>query len=207
MNDYCVISSNCISGFWYRDVVKKEYEIPFIWSIVRLSDMLTLIREFDTINFENSVAVMSKGELKRNDGDEWVKVIVDGKINVYFVHFKEDKELDKEVKVGINVFSPDVLAYTEQAWKRRSSRIPYGKKRVWVFWDDAINTNVDLQEFISISEERKDELFVLFTPKTDKTSRENLIVLPITDYGDVPKHAEDLKTALKKFENGQSSIL
>ena len=199
MNDFCVISSNCISGFWYRDIVKQEYEIPFIWSIVKLSDMLTVIRDFDTINFGNAVAVMSRGELKRNDGDEWVKVVVEGKINVYFVHFKEDKSLEKDVKIGLSVFSPNVLEYTVKTWKRRSSRIPYRKKRVWVFWDDDKTRDIDLREFASIAKKKKDELFVLFTPEEGFESEENLIVLPITDYGNVPKHTQDLYAALKNL--------
>ena len=62
-----------------------------------------------------------------------------------------------------------------------------------------INTDVDLQEFVSIAEEKKDQFFVLFTPKQEIYPKKNLLVLPITDYGNVPKHVKDLKLALNNL--------
>ena len=148
--DYLVISANCIAGFWYGDIVKTAYEHPFIWSIVRLSDLIYLIKNFDTINFNNVTAKISDGEVVRRDGDKWVKVVVDGKINAYFVHYKENKDLEEDApKIsGTNVVAKNILKYAEETWKRRCARIPYNKKRVWVFWDDRINTDVDLSEFL-----------------------------------------------------------
>lgn len=199
--NFCIISSNCISGFWYRDIIKQEYEIPFIWSIVKLTDMLFLIDNFEKINFNNVKAEMSDGEVNRGDGSKWVKIVLDNCVNVYFVHYRENKNLDGESKItGINVVSSNILKYAEDTWHRRCNRIPYGKKMVWVFWDDKINTNTDLNKFILAAKNRKNDLFVLFTPKAFESKEENLFILPITNYNNVPKHTKDLEKLLKDYE-------
>lgn len=143
---------------------------------------------------------MSRGEVNRRDGNEWVKIVLDGHINVYFVHYKENKNIGGEPKIsGINVVSSDIMKYASETWIRRCSRIPYDKKRVWVFWDDRINTNTDLSEFVSAASENENELFVLFTPNQFESEQKNLFILPITNYNDVPKHVKDLELILKKI--------
>ena len=71
---------------------------------------------------------------------------------------------------------------------------------MFVFWDDKISTDVELCNFINIAAERKDDIFVLFTPKSVQSSQKNLIILPITDYNNVPKHVHDLKEALERIQ-------
>lgn len=165
-NDYCVISSNCISGYWYRDIVKKQYEVPFIWSNIKLSNMIYLIKNFENINFENIEVVISDGEIVNGDGRKHLKVIVDNKISVYFIHYKQSKEqIETPIIDGVNVICPDVIKYAKEAWLNRCKRIPYDKKKVWVFWDDNICTDVDLSQFMSLAKEKTNEIFVLFTTK------------------------------------------
>lgn len=199
--DFCIVSSNCISGFWYRDIVKIPYEVPFIWSILKLSDMLYLIRNFDSIDYSNITAEISEGEIVRKDGSKWAKIILDNRINVYFVHYAENKNLTGETIVnGIRVISNNITKYAKDVWLRRCNRMPFNKKRVFVFWDDKISTDVELCNFINIAAERKDDIFVLFTPKSVQSSQKNLIILPITDYNNVPKHVYDLKKALERIQ-------
>lgn len=78
--------------------------------------------------------------------------------------------------------------------------MPSRKKKVWVFWDDAICCDCDINEFISVAKEKENDIFALFTPNVAEVSQENLIVMPITDYNNVLMHAADLETALKRFE-------
>ena len=175
INDFCIISSNCIAGFWYRDVIEEQYETPFIWSIIRLSDMLYLIRNFENIDFSDIDVLMSDGELNRKDGNRWVKIFLNGKVNVYFVHYREEKSLKNETIIkGTRVISDNILKYAKETWLRRCYRIPYEKKRVWVFWDDPINTDVNLSEFVNVSKEYENDIFVLFTPENKYVSEKKL---------------------------------
>lgn len=198
----CIISSNCIAGFWYRDIVKTKYEHPFIWSIVKLSDLLFLVKNFDIVNFGNIEFIMSKGEVNRRDGDKWPKILVDNYVSAYFIHYKENKNIEKPLVKGIDVVCPDIATYTKNTWLERCKRIPYNKIRVWVHWDDYVNTDINLVEFLTIAKEKKEDIFVLFTPKKDIVAlSENTIILPITNYYDVYKHTKDLENALNNYNN------
>lgn len=184
---FCVISSNCMSGVWYRDIVKTEYEVPFIWSNIKLSDMLWLIENFESIDFTDIKCLISHGELPtKGEGDVHVKIELCGKVSVYFIHYKE------------NDFE-SAISYAENAWKRRSERIALNKQKVWVYWDDSVCTDMDLNEFLLLAGKRTNDIFVLFTPNKDvKPLFENTIVLPKTGPS-VDKHTKDLEKALENY--------
>lgn len=204
-SDFCVISTNCISGFWYRDIVKTNYEVPFIWTNMYLSDLLALIKEFDTLDLKNIKVEFTDDKFMKKDGLKRVKVVIENKVQVFFVHHSQSRiKIDKPIVSGISVVCPDVIQYVTDAWLRRVEILPYNKKRVWVTWDDARISDVDLNEFVDLARERIDEIFVIFiSPYRDRNEigelPENAMVLPITNYGDVPKHTVDLEKALEKF--------
>ena len=202
VDDFCVISSNCISGYWYRDVVKKQYEVPFIWCNIKLNDFIYLIKNFDTIDFNNVKTVISNGELVASNGKEHVKVVINNKISVYFIHYKQSKEnISNPIVKDVDVVCPDVVKYTDELWKERSKRIPYNKIRVWVFWDDTVCTDTDLVEFFKVAEEKPNEIFVLITEKKNiKPKTKNLLVLKKKTYKVLP-HMKDLENALNNYKN------
>ena len=194
LTDFCIISNNCIGGFWYRDIVKTDYENPFIWCTIKLSDFIRIIENFNTINFSNAKCIISEGEMVKKSGNKWTKIFLDGKYNVFFTHYKQSTiSIPIPIVNRLDVICPDVISYTENVWNKRSERIPYEKERIYVFWDDSYNSDMSLYDFITFGKEHPESKFVLFTPDMSiEPESDNTAVLPITDYDDVPKHAKDL---------------
>ena len=214
LQDTLIISTNCIAGFIYRDHIKKEYEHPFIWSVIKLSDFIKLIENFNDIDFINSKAMMSVGELSNKNGNVYPKIETYTKdnntISTYFIHYKQinDKKIDKPIQRGINTICNDVLKYTQEKWDERTNRMiknnTKNKKRIFIEWQDNLSTNINVNEFIQLAKKRqniKNETFVLFYNPNDinvnkQNTPNNIILLPITDYNNVPLHAETLYNIL-----------
>ena len=198
LTDFCIISNNCIAGFWYRDILECDYENPFIWCTIKLSDFIGIIENFDSINFNNAKCVISEGEMIKKSGSKWTKILLDNRYNVFFTHYKQSSiSILKPIVNRLDVICPNVISYTEDVWKRRSERIPYQKERIYVFWDDVYNSNLKLDEFVLTAKKHTGEKFVLFTPDNSiKPESENMIILPITDYDDVPKHTNELMNTI-----------
>lgn len=217
LQDTLIISTNCIAGFIYRDHLKKEYEHPFIWSIIKLSDFITLIKNFNTIDFSNSTATYAIDEIINRDGNKFPKIVTnvnnDTTISTYFIHYIQvnNPSVTRPRQHGIRTITNNVLQYTQETWDKRITRLPIDRKdknKVYIMWQDGHSTNIPIQEFINLANERKNnninnETFVIFYDTDDKDNEnilnsqtDNLIILPITDYNNVPLHAETLYNIL-----------
>lgn len=47
-----IISNNCLGGFFYK-FNNIQFNNPFIWSAILTDSMYYLIKNYDTINFNN----------------------------------------------------------------------------------------------------------------------------------------------------------
>lgn len=171
--DYCIISSNCISGFWYRDFIKTEYEVPFIWSNIKLSNFIFLIKNFKELDFTNIKIIDSVGEFRNNEGEKHLKILIDDKVSIYFTHYKENKGIEKPIIENITIFHPNIKKYAEETWHRRVSRMSLTKKIVWVFWDDEPSLDCNIIDYIDLAQTKKDDIFILITNKTNLISKSN----------------------------------
>jgi uncharacterized protein (DUF1919 family) len=48
-----IISNNCFGGYIYKNVLKEQYSTPFIWNRIYNNDLITLLKNFNKINFNN----------------------------------------------------------------------------------------------------------------------------------------------------------
>lgn len=200
-NKYCVISSNCISGFWYKDIMKCKYEVPFIWSNIKLTDFIYLIKNFNTINFNKIKVAFSENEFLNNEGNKHLKVVVDDKISVYFTHYKQSQNaMEKPIIEGYNVVSSDIKKYAEDVWMNRVNRMSNNKKKVWVFWDDLPCTNTNLNEFIDLGEQFPNDIFILITTKSLRSENKNVYIVKKKSYK-TNEHLVDIEQILNNFEN------
>lgn len=89
-----IISHNCVSGRIYQ-MKGLKYETPFVWCIIPPEDFFYLYNNYDNINYKN---------IKINKENNDYRIVVDDKINVYYVHYKYDKNctvVTKKTKIDI----------------------------------------------------------------------------------------------------------
>ena len=57
-----IITSNCLGGFIYRDILNQEYQNPFIWTKFLNNEMfIDFVDNFKNINFDN-VMIEKEGD-------------------------------------------------------------------------------------------------------------------------------------------------
>lgn len=74
-----IISNNCISGFLYKSL-RLPCNHPFFWNLIHLDDFITLVDNYETIDFNNV-------ELKCEQGLKKFKLVIDNKITLNKNHY------------------------------------------------------------------------------------------------------------------------
>lgn len=59
-----IITNNCLGGFIYRDILKTEYQNPFIWTYIKTNEFIFLCENYNKINFHN-YELSKKGNTKK----------------------------------------------------------------------------------------------------------------------------------------------
>ena len=114
MINYNIISHNCVNGRLYQ-MLDVEYNNPFVWCVIPPNDFLFLY-----INYNNIDYTKIKIEKFGND----YKCIVDGKITIYYVHYKYDEKCTVPTKkTEIDVFYNKIEDYIEEKYFKRLKRM------------------------------------------------------------------------------------
>lgn len=104
-------------GHGFISKKKLEYNNPFMWCLIPPKSFLYLYNNFKTINFKNF-------ELKK-DG-EWYKIVIDKKIEVYYPHYKFDKNATSPEKCkgrDIDVYYCRIYEYILEKYQTRLYRM------------------------------------------------------------------------------------
>jgi len=109
-----LITNNCMGGYFYRDVVKTEYNHPFFWGTTSIS-MLNLIRNWDNINFKN-YSIEKYGDWK-------FKILIDNKAEYRCLHYHFDKNTNKPTVRGCDVFYNKIWEYIQEKYETRLERM------------------------------------------------------------------------------------
>ena len=109
-----IISHNCV-GARICQQKNMEYGNPFMWCVIPPDDFYYLYTHYNEINYENI-------EIEEVNTD--YKVLVDGKIAVYYVHYKYDKNAATPIyKNEINVYYNKIKDYVIEKYKIRLKRM------------------------------------------------------------------------------------
>lgn len=110
-----LISNNCLSGHLYKDCFKKEYNNPFIWTVINFENMLKLIKNFDNINFNNYELIKD---------ENWnFSIIIDNLVKINYVHCKFDPRFKKPTKIGPDIFYNEIWKYIVLKYEERLKRM------------------------------------------------------------------------------------
>lgn len=107
-----IISNNCAAAYYYK-MKNLQYDHPFMWSLIDSYDFISLIQEYDNINFDN----YKMFELTKNPFQQFMEIDkkiannrkiyglnIDKKLNVYYTHFLYDITKKTPTNIGPDKF-------------------------------------------------------------------------------------------------------
>lgn len=112
-----IISNSCIGSRLY-ELLGVEFNNPFMWNVMEYKDFRRLIIDYNNINFRNyetSLYKTSTGEVS--------KTIFDGKMKTYYIHYHQDESYTKPTKVSIDIYSNNIISYTNEKIDKRIERL------------------------------------------------------------------------------------
>jgi len=114
-----LISNTCLGAALYN-IIGEEYENPFCWNVIDFKSICNLIRDFNTIDFNNY-------ELKKDN--MWhFSIIIDRKVIVNYVHYKFSKDCTKLTKINVDIFWNKIWEYITTKYDERLARMLKMKK-------------------------------------------------------------------------------
>lgn len=160
-----IITNNCLGGFIYRDILKCEYQNPFIWTGIEIKQFIDLVDNFEKIDF-NNVMIEKKGKDFSNN----FYIIIDDKYAVRNVHiyFDANENIPKRKSDGVYYNKP-----WEYIYLKYIKRIKKMDKDIRIgFYDKNESTLEDLIKLSEICKKRKYKCLII----TDKIIESNEFV-------------------------------
>ena len=185
-----IISNNCLGGYVYRDILKEEYQNPFIWTRLDNTDLINLLENFDTLNFKNIELFKESNKLEK------FRLKIDNKIKLQFNHYLFDSKYDKPTIIGIDVHYNKIWEYIVNVYLRRLNRMV--KTIDYIFIED--NGTYDVDRIIKITQKNKIKTFII-TNKKSKFISDTLVIEPHIKYDCFMAHfyKEQYKNEIKDF--------
>lgn len=109
-----IISNTCVGAGIY-ETKKEQFKNPFMWNVIDFQSMYNLIKNYDTINFENI-------ELQK-DNNWKMSIIIDNQVKVNFVHYKFSINDKTPKKIGVDVFYNKIWEYVINKYTTRIDRL------------------------------------------------------------------------------------
>ena len=138
-----IISNNCVAGRYY-ELCKQQFPNQFMWNLIKLSDFIKIIKNYDNIDFNNIQLLFTNNEMHKDHSNDKCSTIILNDINtkVYFIHhhYCEDHKSKKVNRINCNVeyeiTGYDILTYIKNKWITRLRRnIKNNIKPIFVYCD------------------------------------------------------------------------
>lgn len=142
-----IISTNCLGGFIYRDILNTSYKNPFIWTSFDFENFKILLSDYDKINFEN-VELYKVGEGFSNN----FNLRIDDKITLKNNHIFFAEKENKPLKRNNCVFYNKPWEYIIEKYNNRIKRMD--DNLVIMIYDTKLSQN-EINEICSICELKK----------------------------------------------------
>lgn len=109
-----IISQNCLAGYLYQQL-NKEFNNPFVWTVIDFNSMKNLITKWNKINFNNYSLI------KNNNWD--FSILIDNLVKIQYVHYHFDKNRSNCVIKGHDVFYNKIWEYIIEKYETRLQRM------------------------------------------------------------------------------------
>ena len=110
------------------------YQNPFIFTRIWADDFLKLLREFDTIDFENYILNTNSGRLVEEV--ENFHILLDDKIKIYFKHHRFRSTANSLEFSGPNMYYNKVWEYLIKKWDERIKNLFKNKSKKIIVLDN-----------------------------------------------------------------------
>lgn len=119
-----LISNNCLAGFVYQRILKQEYNSPTIFTLMEPNEYISMIDNFENVNFENWELKNTSKELSNN-----FEIVIDDKYHLLHQHFYFDPTCNEPTKVFNNKLKVMDIHYN-RIWKYICDRYERHIKRM-----------------------------------------------------------------------------
>lgn len=127
-----IVSNNCLGGFIYRDILKCEYQNPFIWTSINHLELLDIIKNFNSINFSNMSIDRDGNGLSNN-----FITVIDDKYRIFNHHIQFSIKDNVPRNVGNNVYYNKPWEYIVEKYDKRLKRMNNKIDCVALYWPEA----------------------------------------------------------------------
>lgn len=113
-----IIGNSCASSYIVRDLIKEQFNNPFVWCSVTEADMLYVMHHFTSIHWDAFEVSLYKNNTFNSKN---VQIIVDNKITIKYPHYiLSNKALCVN---GINVFANNIIEWATAKYLTRLERM------------------------------------------------------------------------------------
>lgn len=142
-----IITSNCLGGFIYRDVLNQEYQNPFIWTkFENNNEFIDFVDNFENIDFENVMIEKIGNELSNN----FITVIDDTYTlknrHIYFSINDNIPRIDN--RMFCNTYYNRPWEYILEKYEKRLKRM--SKKNIAICLYELTFTNEQIYKLINV---------------------------------------------------------
>lgn len=185
-----IITNNCLGGYIYRDILKEEYQNPFIWVRLDNIDLIKLLENYETLNFKN-IEIFKESKKLEN-----FCLKIDDVVKIKCSHYVFDSKYNTPTIIGVDVHYNKIWEYIIDIYLKRLKRMQ--KEINYVFIEDDGTYNID--KILSILQEKKIKTFII-TNKKHKFLSENLVIVPHIKYKETEPHfyKEYYRNEIKEF--------
>ena len=154
-----IISNNCVGGFIYRDILCESYKNPFIWTLFDDKPFVSMIKNFDHINFRRyTIRKQSNNWNIHNDFD----TIIDDVYRVHNIHMYFDQYA--RIPMSANGAPPaerhlwttgvryaKIWEYISDCYKKRVHRMFQTTSKLVVWWSkySELSTTIELLDIVT----------------------------------------------------------
>lgn len=182
-----LICNSCLGARLYQ-LNKLEYKNPFMWNIITANDMITLIKNYKNINFNNYELMKSdyysrtefyrnqfKNELKRSLFI--FKIRIDNQIDLHYVHYRFNAKESKTVIKDVNVESNKIWEYVVEKYISRVKRM-LSDNEAPKFVITALESDYTLEKQQEIANLNTNYKIVMLcdNPEKIKVSNQNILI-------------------------------
>lgn len=112
-----IITNNCVAAAIYQ-LKHMQFANPFMWTLLSAPDFIYLVQNFNTIDF-NKIQLTTDIYKEK----PIYKLIVDGNLNVLYIHHKKDRSKTTPTKIKSDIWYVDIENYIIECWNRRLKRM------------------------------------------------------------------------------------
>jgi len=127
-----IITNNCLGGYIYRDVLRTQYENPFVWCFIE--PYFDFIQDYPNIDFKNY-------ELKRIETDSLkrFKIVINEKYELKFWHYWFDKNATVPVVCDSDVKYNKIWEYVVTKYEERLKRMNTSEQPIFMFYGNELS--------------------------------------------------------------------